>query len=191
MIAYSLHNYLKKHKKLSLHGIGHFMLEEETARLDFSARQLYPPVSMIKFDPDSQPNNNQFFNFISRDLRVDKLTSVKLYNEEMQRIKEALVQQGFYHLAGIGTLTKEANDVIGFVHSSAAMPPLPILEVERVIRREDTHFIRVGEDERTNKHMEEYLAQPENTKRSYWWLYILIACVVVAALIVLLFYPMG
>lgn len=189
MIVYSLRNYLKKHKKLSLHGIGNFVLEEAPAHLDFSAKLLYPPLSEIKFEPESQPNNNLFFNFLSRDLKVDKITSVRLYNEELHRIKEALVKDGEYNLRGIGILSKQPNDVIAFTKYDAGKSPLPIIEVERVIRREETHTIRVGEDERTNKHMEELLAQPEAEKKSYWWLYLIIVVLVVA--IIFLLFTLG
>jgi nucleoid DNA-binding protein len=189
MIVYSLRNYLKKHKKLSLHGIGHFVLEEAPAQLDFTAKLLYPPVSEIKFEPESQPNNNQFFNFLSRDLKVDKITSVKLYNEEMHRIKEALVKDGEYNLNGIGILSKHPNDVIGFTKYDAGKSPLPVIAVERVIRRAETHTIRVGEDERTNKHMEELLAQPEAEKKSYWWMYLIIVVLVIA--IIFLLFTLG
>src|SRR3954468_10249827 len=185
MIAYSLRNYLKTHKKLSLHGIGIFVLEETPAQLDFTAKLLYPPLSEIRFEPESQPNNNQFFNFLSRDLKVDKITSVRLYNEEMHRIKEALVKEGEYNLNGIGILSKQPNDAISFLKYNAGTSPLPVIEVERVIRREDTHTIRVGEDERTNKHMEELLSQPETAKKSYWWVYLIIAVLVIAVIILL------
>src|SRR6478672_10283883 len=126
MISYSLKNYLKTHKQLSLHGIGNFVLEETPAQLDFSAKLLYPPVSEIKFDPESFPNNNQFFNFLSRDLKVDKITSVKLYNEELHRIKEALVKDGEYNLNGIGILCKQPNDAISFIRYDANISPLPV-----------------------------------------------------------------
>lgn len=185
MISYSLRNYLQRHKKLSLHGIGNIVLEETPAQLDFTAKLLYPPVSHIKFEPESEPNNNQFFTFIARDLRVDKITSVKLYNEEMHRIKEALVKDGEYNLNGIGILSREPDDAIAFTKYDAGKTPLPVLTVERVIRRQDTHTIRVGEDERTNKHMEELLAQPEVAKKSYWWVYLLIALLVIAVLVLL------
>src|SRR5690349_21694397 len=183
MIAYSLRNYLKTHKKLSLQGIGIFVLEETPAQLDFTAKLLYPPVSEIRFDPESQPNNNQFFNFIARDLRVDKITSVRLYNEEMHRIKEALVKDGEYNLNGIGILSRQPDDAISFIRYDAHKTPLPTIAVERVIRRDDTHTIRVGEDERTNKHMEELLAQPEAAKKSYWWVYVIIAVLVIAVIV--------
>ena len=185
MIAYSLRNYLKTHKKLSLHGIGNIVLEETPAQLDFTAKLLYPPVSEIRFEPESQPNSNQFFNFLSRDLKVDKITSVRLYNEEMHRIKEALVKDGEYNLSGIGVLSKQPNDAISFIRYDNGNTPLPVIPVERVIRRDDTHTIRVGEDERTNKHMEEFLAQPEMAKRSYWWVYVIIAVLVIAVIILL------
>jgi len=186
MIAYSLRNYLKTHKKLSLHGIGIFVLEETTAQLDFTAKLLYPPVSEVRFEPESQPNNNQFFNFLSRDMKVDKITSVKLYNEEMHRIKEALVKDGEYNLCGIGVLSRQPNDAISFTTYNPGNSLLPVIGVERVIRREGTHTIRVGEDERTNKHMEELLAQPpETAKKSYWWVYVIIAVLVIAVIILL------
>ena len=185
MITYSLRNYLKKHKQLSLHGIGNFVLEETPAQLDFTAKLLYPPVSEIKFEPESAPNNNQFFNFIAKDLRVDKITSVKLYNEEMHRIKEALVKDGEYNLDGIGILSKQSNDSIAFIKYDAGKTPLPVIPVERVIRRADTHTIRVGEDERTNKHMEELLAQPEAKKKNFWWVYLIIAILALAVIFLL------
>ena len=185
MIAYSLRNYLKTHKKLSLQGIGIFVLEETPAQLDFTAKLLYPPVSEIRFDPESQPNNNQFFNFLSRDLKVDKITSVRLYNEEMHRIKEALVKDGEYNLNGIGILSRLQNDAISFTKYNAGSSQLPVIGVERVIRREETHTIRVGEEERTNKHMEEFLAQPETAKKSNWWVYAIIAVLVIAVIILL------
>lgn len=182
MIAYSLRNYLKKHKKLSLHGIGNFVLEEAPANLDFTAKLLYPPTSEIRFEPESQPNNNQFFNFLSCDLKVDKITSVRLYNEEIHRIREALVKDGEYNLSGIGILSQEQNDSISFIRYNV-MTQLPVIAVERVIRREDTHTIRVGEEERTNKHMEELLAQPEVAKKSYVWLYVILAVLVIVILV--------
>lgn len=186
MIAYSFKNYLRKHKTLSLQGIGYLVLEETPAQLDFTAKLLYPPVSEIKFEAESQPNNNQFFNFIARDMRVDKITSVKLYNEEMHRIKEALVQYGEYNLKGIGILSRQPNDIIAFYNYQAGTSPMPVIAVDRVIRRADTHTIRVGEDERTNKHMEELLAQQPVAKKNYWWVYLIIA-LLAAAVIFLLF----
>ncbi len=188
MIAYSLYNYLKKHKKLNLQGIGNFVLEEEPAKLDFAAKLLYPPVSEVKFNEESLPNNNQFFHFLSRDLRVDKITSVRLYNEEVNRMKEALVKHGQYHLAGIGILHKEANDAVSFKLYDKDKTPLPVIPVERVIRKDDTHTIRVGEDERTNKHMEELLALPEAKKKNNRWAYVLIAVLVLLILFLLFYY---
>jgi nucleoid DNA-binding protein len=186
MITYSLRNYLQKHKQLSLHGIGNFVLEETPAQLDFTAKLLYPPVSEIKFEPESLPNNNQFFNFLSRDLKVDKITSVKLYNEELHRIKEALVKDGEYNLNGIGLLCRQQNDALSFIKYDADKTPLPVIPVERVIRRAETHTIRVGEDERTNKHMEELLAQPSIiSKKNYWWVYAIIAVLVIVVIILL------
>ena len=75
---------------------------------------------------------------------------------------------------------------LAIIKYNAGNSPLPVIPVERVIRREDTHTIRVGEEERTNKHMEELLAQPETAKKSYWWVYLIIAVLVIAVIILLI-----
>ncbi len=98
-------------------------------------------------------------------MRVDKITSVKLYNEEMHRIKEALVKDGEYNLTALVFSARQPDDVIAFHQYQTGKSPLPVITVDRVIRRADTHTISVGEDERTNKHMEELLAQPETVAK--------------------------
>ena len=179
-MLYSFNKYLDKHKSLSLHGIGLLKLEQKAARLDFAEKMLYPPVKKIYFNEESAPNNNQFFAFLSKDMQVDKITSVKLYNEEMQRIKDALAQNGTYSLDGIGMLQKQPEGSVYFesYHDIA----LPVISVERVIRKEDTHTVMVGETEHTNKHMEELLAQGDisTQRKNYWWIIVLLVIIIAA-----------
>lgn len=171
-----LYKYLALYKKLVLPGIGNFTIEESPANLQFTDKLLSPPAKEIIFTTQVLPLDNHFYSFLANELKVDKITAVRLYNQETGSIKKQLEQDGKATLTGIGTLQKQ-DDTIMFMAAEGMPEAFVPLHAERVIHKNATHTILVGETEVTNTKMQEALEYTNENPKDYWWLYALILAI--------------
>ena len=180
--------YLSLYKKLDVPGIGNFTVEQTPASLQFTDKQLQPPVSRIKFAPVVHPTNNHFYSFLSREWNVDKVIAIRRYKEEVEDMIESLKKIGMCELKGIGILRKTSDDSF---HFAAAEPLLVFssLPAERVLRKHSQHTVLVGEREQVKQYSlpetDEEVMNEEEPVKDKWKLYALILAVLAVLMIVL------
>jgi len=158
------YQYLLQHRKLSVPGIGTFLLKREPANLDFANKEIYPPVYTFILKPETASSPKDV---------------ILRFNDFYKDLNDTLNRQGEIHWNGLGKIYKNASGVV-------VLDPVRIqtgnpLAAHRVLREKAEHMVRVGEDERTSIQMEAMLI-PGEEKKSYWW-----AWALAVALIALMF----
>lgn len=167
----AVRKFLALHHHLSLPGVGNFSVEKIPAQIDFANRVITPPSNQIKFSSEKQPPEKFFYNFLSNELNIDEVQAVRSFTDFTTQLHEDIQHDKPVVLKGIGELKKQSSsDVINF--QPEAMPEyFPLLIAERVIRKNATHTVRVGEQEKTSVEMQSELnVREEILPEERWWI---------------------
>lgn len=167
-----LFQFLLIHKELPVPGIGTFLLERNSASVDFPNKQITAPSYQVTLKPGAEPPGKSFFNKLSALLHQSGRDTVLQFNDFVFELKQQIMDNAVVDWKGIGRLQKGLAGDIRLVYTDdfLVQPPVP---AEKVIRERADHMVRVGEDEMTSAEMTEILNQPEE-KKSYWWVFAMI-----------------
>lgn len=182
-------------------GIGSFTVEHIPGRLDFLNKQLHSPMSVIRFSMDKNAiPEKSVYEFLAEDMAVSEIEAIKQFNDLSFYLKDELSKGREGVLPGIGRLKKEFGESYSFTPEQSVKQYFPDTVAERVVRKDATHDVKVGENVRSSKEMKQQLqkeeepaetgvtssrssAEPQHDK---WWLYATILAIV--ALIALIYY---
>jgi len=166
----TVQKFLALHHHLALPGIGNFNVEKTPAQIDIANRIITPPLSQIKFSNDKLPAEKFFFNFLAHELNIDEIQAVRRFTDFTSQLQNDLKEDKPVFLKGIGELKRQSSNVIIF--QAEIMPEyLSALTAERVIRKNATHLIKVGEDEKTSDEMQTALSEEKNSVyEERWWI---------------------
>jgi nucleoid DNA-binding protein len=165
MLQY-IHKYFALHKNIALPGIGSFNVETQNAKLDFINKTLRPPVPVIRYNKYDKADE-MFYNFLSKEIGVSESDAVSNFNHFTEQLKEQLETGRILTLQGIGTLTKNALGY-SFAADNIVQNFFPNLAVERVIRQNAEHTVKVGEEHKTSTQMHRELQQ-KVVKKDNWF----------------------
>jgi nucleoid DNA-binding protein len=175
--------FLALYHHLTLSGIGNFSVETAPSNIDFTNRSITSSHNKIVFSNDNLPAEKRFYKFISQELNIDEMQAEQGFADFTAQLQNNLNTENNIYLKDIGTLTKQSPDVIIF--QSEDMPEyFPALTAERIIRKNVTHTVRVGEDEKTSDEMHTALHQPKKIKKERWWIAATILAVIGVAAII-------
>ena len=176
--------FLSTHKRVSLKGIGSFSVEHLPARLDFPNRLLHAPETILHYTSDSE-EDTIFDEWLMRELRLPS-DEIKIQRQNFtDEFKRILNSKNEVEFAGLGRFEKDGNQLIHFTSAFETIVGMPVV-AEKIIRKNTSHSIRVGEEEKTNVEMEELLLRKYRKPLNLWWL-IAIALFVSALVAILLF----
>ncbi|MEJ8819547.1 hypothetical protein [Lacibacter sp. H407] len=176
--------FLSTHKRVSLKGIGSFSVEHLPARLDFPNRLLHAPETILHYAAEAE-EDAAFDQWLVQELRqsTDEIKTLRQnFTEEFKRILNSKNEVEF---TGLGRFEKDGNQLIHFTSAFETIVGMPVV-AEKIIRKNTSHSIRVGEEEKTNVEMEELLLRKYRKPLNLWWL-IAIALFVSALVAILLF----
>ena len=160
-----LHLYL--YKSISLNGFGTIILEEIPARIDYPNKLLHPTQYKLQFQSTSNADDH-FSLWVSEQLNISKDESAKQTSDFISDIKQRLNNQKIVEWEGIGSFKNDENQVLRFTPSINIETGDPVA-AEKIIRKNAEHFIRVGEQEKTNTQMQELLFGTKKKVRFHWW----------------------
>ena len=174
-----LNAYLFQHRSISIPGLGTIYLETFSASVDVADRIILPPLYQFRFDKYFDSPDREFFAYIASQRNVLDYEAIKWYNEFSLDLRNRIRQEDKVEWDGVGTLKKDEGGNIVF---QAAPPnglfltPTPAL---RVNRENAQHTLLVGDQERTNVEMNEWLLEEEegNKKRHSWWIVALVLAI--------------
>lgn len=168
-----LFQFLLLHKELPVPGIGTFLLERDSASIDFPNKQITAPAYLVTFKQSAEAPGKNFFNKLSGLLHQSNRDTVMKFNDFVFELRKQVMDNAVVDWKGIGILQKSlAGDIRLVPHANLTLQS-PVT-AEKVIREKADHMVRVGEEERTAAEMTEMLNQQEERK-SYWWVYAMIA----------------
>lgn len=177
--------YLSFQKKVSLQGIGTFSVEHLPARIDFPNRLLYAPEFILHFSSSATGNDEQFENWLQKELNVDKEEVKTLQQNLSADFQRSLSEKGEMTLNGLGVFTKDEQRLLHFssLYETIKGNPVP---AEKIIRKNTSHSILVGEQEKTSVEMTELLTGSKRKPLNLWW--IIVMALFLSALVAILYF---
>lgn len=188
MMYAELYQYFILHKRLSVPGIGTFLLHRKPAETDFPNRQVKPPIYSAVFNDETGPASKSFFHWLGHSLSVSDRDAVIRFNDFAFNMKKQIADGAVINWNGLGVLNKGLAGEIKFTPASF-ISEKPVA-AKKVIREKAEHFVRVGEDEKTSVEMTAMLNKPA-VARSYWWIAALVLGVLTIGFISWHFYQNG
>jgi nucleoid DNA-binding protein len=162
-----LRRYLYLHKSISLNGFGTLLLEEIPARIDYPNKLLHPLQYKLQFQSTSN-SDDHFSLWVSEQLNISREESAKQTAHFISDLKQRLINQNIVEWEGIGVFKNDENQVLRFTPTINIVTGDPVA-AEKIIRKNAEHFIRVGEQEKTNTQMQELLFGTKKKVRFHWW----------------------
>ncbi len=182
-----LNSYLFQHKNISIPGLGTIYLESLPASMDTSTKNMLPPLYYFRFDKYFDAPDREFFSYLATHQNIPDYEALRLYSEFSFVLREKINREESVSWEGVGELKKNAEGNIVFESTLGTPFFLQPVPARKVVRPDAKHTLLVGDTERTNVEMNEWLQQEtEPRKKSLWWVYPLIIAAI--ALIALLFH---
>ncbi len=187
-----LNAYLFQHRSISIPGLGTIYLETFPAGADVADRTLLPPAYRFRFDKYFDAPDKEFFSYIASQKNILDYEAIKWYNEFSFDLRNRIRVEDRVRWDGVGVLRKDGVGNVTFESipgNTLFMVPTPAL---RVSRQDARHLLLVGDQERTNVEMGEWLHEEGAARRRIpWWIVALILGVVALALLGWHFYTNG
>ena len=180
-----LNAYLFQHRSISIPGLGTIYLETFPANVDVADRTILPPLYKFRFDKYFDSPDREIFAYIA--------SQRKWYNEFSTDLRNRIRTEEKVDWEGVGTLSKDEGGNVLFEPASMSglyMAPTPAI---RINRQNAQHTLLVGDQERTNVEMNEWLHDEEAaSKRKWaWWVVALVLAILALAALGWHFYVNG
>ena len=188
-----LNAYLFQHRSISIPGLGTIYLETFSANVDVADRTILPPLYQFRFDKYFDSPDREFFAYIASQRNVLDYEAIKWYNEFSTDLRNRIRTEEMVNWEGVGILRKDEGGNVIFEPTPANglfMAPTPAF---RVNRQNAQHTLLVGDQERTNVEMNEWLHDDETAHRGKktWWIIALVLTIVALAALGWHFYVNG
>jgi len=180
-----LYKYLVLHKKLTLPGIGVFKIDQVPSRIDFVNKKLYPIVPTIRFTQSTSLADKYFYGFIATGFNIDELEAIQRFNEFIFHLKEQFALNGYVDFPGMGRLTKQFSNTYNFKPDQFVQSLYPDLHAERVVRKNEGHTVKIGEDE---VHSHDLLNKTDEKEKIPAWGWYSIILALLGAGVILYYY---
>jgi hypothetical protein len=164
-----LYRYFSLSGNVSIPGLGALFTVRIPAVIDFSNKQLFPPVQDIKFKTNNSDSTPEQSNYIARLSGMNSEgvdSALKLLGEEL---KTRLMTERKLEWMDVGTFSVSDEGEIGFTPKHATTNFFLPVHYTHVLRADAEISIKVGEDEKTNTDMEVFFEdQRTNAIKSKW-----------------------
>ncbi len=174
-----LYKYLVLNKKMILPNVGVFTIKNTPADLDFVKGILHAPQAQIQFQPGFSAADKNFFQYLSKEMKVEEWKAVKAFQEFVNQMKESIDAGEDVQLSGIGQLKKGYNDDLLFVENTqnAIISPTDIrLNNAADSKANLVELYKTGDNliivEETEDDKLEMIVKED--EEDYWWVYAVI-----------------
>jgi hypothetical protein len=187
-----LNAYLFQHRSISIPGLGTIYLESLPASADVADRTILPPAYRFRFDKYFDAPDKEFFSYIATQRNVLDYEAIKWYSEFSFELRNRIRTEEQVSWDGVGVLKKDPSGNVIFesvTGSPEFMVPTPAM---RVNRQDAQHMLLVGDRERTNVQMNEWLHEEgADRKKRSWWIVALVLGLIALAILGWHFYTNG
>jgi hypothetical protein len=187
-----LNAYLFQHRSISIPGLGTIYLETLPANADVAERTILPPAYRFRFDKYFDAPDKEFFAYIAVQRNILDFEAIKWYSEFAFELRNRIRVEDQVNWDGVGVLKKDGSGNVLFESLSGNtlfMVPTPAM---RVSRQDAQHMMLVGDRERTNVQMNEWLQEEgAGRKKRSWWIAALVLGIIALAILGWHFYTNG
>lgn len=169
----ALYAYLVRYGRLTIPGVGIFVVERQAAVMDFATRTAQPAIYNIALqhsgETPAEGAGHRLYGWLAGALGIHQREAVIRFNDFVFDIKKKLREGVKIRWSNVGTLSTGLAGEIRFEPAVRSFQPELPVAGERIIREQSEHTVRVGEDEKTSTQMKELLA-PAPVQRNPWLL---------------------
>ena len=179
-----LYKYLMLHSEVCIPGVGRFYKVRNAAQHDFVNRMFIPPAYTIRFKEEQVRADKHLFSFISREKGIDEVEAIRHYHDFSYQFSDHVKRFSQTHLPGVGVLKKGNDGSLSFTADEMFAGYFVATPAERILRRDITHPLVVGDKETTTCEMQVRLDDVDEEKtKSRWWIWALLLGIAAAAAI--------
>lgn len=163
-----LRKYFILHQELPIPGIGTISMERQPASFDFANRVIMPPTYQVGFREGQVQASRRLYGWLAHGLGISERDAIVRFNDFVFELRERLNKGEKLEWKGIGQLNKGLGGVWHFKPEAESVAEGEPVHADKVLRDHATHYVRVGEDERTSEQMREYLQTSPARKNVAW-----------------------
>jgi len=160
--------YFYRYGQLPLPDVGHFFLSYGMANLSYPDRKVYEPEKTISFS-SAIVSEAHLVSWLSEECEISYQEAADSLKQWVSRINQDLASGLTLRWHGIGQIksTKEGGGITIYPDDVPTHNTYGV-EAEKVIRTGHVHMVRVGEEEKSSREMEETLNQRKHLARKIW-----------------------
>jgi hypothetical protein len=187
-----LNAYLFQHRSISIPGLGTIYMETFPASVDVADRTIHAPLYKFRFDKYFDAPDREFFSYLAFQKNILDFEAIKWYNEFSSELRSRIRSEEQVTWDGVGILKKDGTGNTLFESTADTglfMTPAPAM---RVNRQNASHTLLVGDQERTNFEMNEWLHEEADTRKNKsWWIIAIVLGGLALGILVWHFYSNG
>lgn len=173
--------YLLENRECRLSEIGLLKMKYKPAEWDVIQKLMYPPKQEIVFTEDGSVHDSGFSEFLASLKNIPIAEAEKQYYEFCKAAAEKIKEGRSLELPALGFLQKNVEGKIVFV--AAEKPLLKPVSAERVIHKDKSHAMVVGDKKTTTSRMTEYLEERDDSRQRWWIAPVILAVIAIGGLI--------
>lgn len=164
-----IQQYVSAHRQVSIKGWGTLQLVNTTATVDFPNRLLHGPVPTLQFSVSGE-DSTPFLHWLAAHLNISSSQAQQMADAFASNFHQSLTPSSPVEWSDWCVFSKTADGSVQFLPKLQLTAVTAPVTAERVIRKGAGHTVRVGEEEKTNVEMEEYLQAQESHPVYRWWI---------------------
>ncbi|MES1216259.1 MAG: hypothetical protein ABUT20_12160 [Bacteroidota bacterium] len=170
------YQYLIRHHKIVLPGLGTVVLQRKPAASHFAEHDFVSPSYTFQWVQTGTNPPASFFEWIAYKLNIAEEDAVIRVNNFISDVKKEINAGKEIRWNGVGIIRRGLDSGIEMEAESKSLPFEKTVHGEKVIHQDSSHTILVGDKEKTSVEMTEMLSLPGG-KKIQWFKVSLIAAV--------------
>jgi hypothetical protein len=187
-----LNAYLFQHRSISIPGLGTIYMETFPASVDVAERTLLPPHYRFRFDKYFDAPDREFFSYLAVQKNILDFEAIRWYNEFSSDHRNRIRSEEQVDWEGVGVLKKDQSGNMSFESVNVGGLFMEATPALRVNHQNEAHMLLVGDQEKTNFEMNEWLSEEAaHNKKKSWKIVALVLVILALAVLVWHFYSDG
>lgn len=162
-----IEEFILLHSNCPLPGLGSLQIQHTHATILQGEQLIYAPQQKIIFT-NEEVDSHRITRFVAYKSNISKTEAETLLHDFCDQLKK--LDKNKFYLGDIGYFSKDSEGNLFFEQQELPQYFMPSLTAKRVIHPNNIHAVRVGDAERTNEFMSDFLTAPKSSKHYKWWI---------------------
>jgi len=154
------YQYLIRHHKVVLPGLGTVILDRHPAVSDFVEHDFLPPTYTFQWTQASASPSDNFFVWMAHKLEIAEEDAVIRINNFIAEVKREINAGKEIIWSGVGVIRRGLDSSIELEPERKVLAFENKVYGEKVVHQDSSHIIIVGDKEKTSQEMSELLSHP-------------------------------